>query len=96
MLAVMSAPIATPTRTRMPNSIHTLSIVADSSASPTKANRLSTNTRRRPIRSAMSPKNTAPRAEPKNADALSQPSCPCVRWKRVCNWSSAPLITIRS
>ena len=57
MLAAISAPIATPIKTRTTNSIHTSVTTADTSASPTNATRFNTNTRRRPIRSARSPKN---------------------------------------
>ena len=81
MLAAISAPIATPIKTRITNSIHTSVTTADSSASPTNATRFNTNTRRRPIRSARSPKNNAPTADPKNAAALNHADLPATQPK---------------
>ena len=76
MLAAISAPIATPIKIRSTNNIHTSVTTADTSARPTNATRFNTNTRRRPIRSARSPKNSAPTADPKNAAACNQATSP--------------------
>ncbi len=79
MLAAISAPIATPINTRITNNIHTCVTTADSSASPTNAIRFNKNTRRRPIRSARSPKNNAPTADPKKAAAVNHATSPLLR-----------------
>ena len=81
MLAAISAPIATPIKIRTTNNIHTSVTTADTSASPTNATRFNTNTRRRPIRSARSPKNNAPTADPKNAAACNQATSPLLSRK---------------
>ncbi len=96
MLAAISAPIATPINTRITNNIHTSVTTADSSASPTNATRFNKNTRRRPIRSARSPKNNAPTADPKNAAAVNHATSPLLSRKCDSSAKNSPLITIKS
>ena len=97
MLAAISAPIATPIKIRTTNNIHTSVTTADTSARPTNATRFNTNTRRRPIRSARSPKNSAPTADAEERRRLNQATSPLVQPESATEArSKAPLITIRS
>ena len=81
MLAAISAPIATPIKIRTANNIHTSVTTADSNASPTNATRFTTNTRRRPIRSARSPKNSAPDRGPEERRRLQPGDLPATQPK---------------